>query len=164
MKRIMIVVALLMMCGSTANAAMVCALDTAGTNGGKRKFGEMLDKTRVTVKCTFDTTPGTATDTFDQSIMGPMDGKYVLLVTVYPGSTAPDAASVAISDSNGLALMTAAGNGLNLVHATNTLDEYLEGPNGDSYHLVDANFPWTVTVTDQATNNAIIYIRFDTVD
>jgi hypothetical protein len=162
MKKI-IIAALLLLCSSTVDAAMTCALDTSEGKSIK-KYGKYKDKLRVTAVCTFDTSPGTAVAVLPQAIMTPMDGMYVLLVTVSPGSTAPDAASVAISDSNGLALMTAAANGLNLVHATSTLDEYLEGPNGDSYHLVDANLPWTVTVTDQATNNAIIYIKFELVD
>ena len=77
------------------------------------------------------------------------------------GGTAPDAASVAIADSKGTPLMTAAGNGLNLIHAANTQSEYLEGPNGDHYHVADHGNVWTITVTDQATNAAIVLFDFE---
>ncbi len=57
--------------------------------------------------------------------------------------------------------MTAAANGATLVHATATQSEYLEGPNGDHYHVADQANPWTITVTDQATNSAIVLFDFE---
>jgi hypothetical protein len=152
MKRFLLIVTLLLVAGNV-HAAMTC--DKSG----------YVSRSKVTaiytITCTFDTTPGTAAYTLTEAEMKPMDGAWVTLVTVRPGGTAPDEASVAIADSKGTPLMTAAGNGATLVHATDTLSEYLEGPNGDHYHVADHDNPWMITVTDQATNNAIILIDFE---
>lgn len=153
MKKIITFLTLFMLVAGSVHAAMTC--DKSGYVSRSKYTGI------YTITCTFDTTPGTAAYTMTESEMDPMDGAWVTLVTVRPGGTAPDAASVAIADSKGTPLMTAAANGLNLVHATDTLSEYLEGPNGDHYHVADHDNPWTITVTDQATNNAIILIDFE---
>lgn len=153
MRTIILAIFLCLFAVGTAGAAMTC--DKSGYVSRSKYTGI------YTITCTFDTTPGTASYTMTEAEMEPMDGAWVTLVTVRPGGTAPDAASVAISDSKSASLMTAAANGLNLVHATDTQSEYLEGPNGDHYHIADHDNPWTITVTDQATNNAIILIDFE---
>ena len=154
MKKILAFLTLFMLVAGSVNAAMTC--DRSGyVSRGNNNTGI------YTVTCTFDTTPGTAAYTFTREEMSAMNGSWVTLVTARPGGTPPDAASVAIADSKGTPLMTAAGNGLNLIHATNTLSEYLEGPNGDHYHVADAANPWTITVSDQATNNAIVLFDFE---
>ena len=146
-------VLLILLFASNAMAAMTC--DTSG-------FVSRTNSTGIyTITCTFDTTPGTAAYAMSLAEMRRMTGSWVTLITARPGGTAPDAASVAIADSKGTPLMTAAGNGLNLIHATNTLSEYLEGPNGDHYHVADHDNAWTITVTDQATNNAIVLFDFE---
>jgi hypothetical protein len=112
--------------------------------------------------CTCDTTPGTATATLGTEIMRNLSGKYGYTITTDPGSTAPtDASDLAISDSRGLALLTATVNGLNLVDATTTEQEYFEGPNGDSYPLFSAAFPLTITLTNNAVNNSIFNLYID---
>ena len=121
-------------------------------------------KALVKLDCEFDTTPGTATHTISQVTMDKVFGSYLLLVGTDPGAnpdTPPDAASVAIADSRGKSFLTAAGNGLNLVHATAFQEEYPTGPNGDHYQI-SWGHRLTVTITDQATNNADldIYLEF----
>ena len=154
MKRFVTALVMLVVASGTAHAAMTCD-KTGYTSRGHNNSGI------YTITCTFDTSPGTAAYTLTEAEMKSMTGSWVTLVTVRPGGTAPDAASVAISDSKGTPLMTAAGNGANLIHATNTLSEYLEGPNGDHYHVADHDNPWTITVTDQGTNNAIVLFDFE---
>ena len=153
MKRIIYLTIALCLLTANGYAAMTC--DRSGY------VSRNNDTAIYTITCTFDTTPGTAAYTMTESEMKPLSGAWVTLVTARPGGTAPDAASVAIADSKGADLMTAAGNGLNLIHATDTLSEYLEGPNGDHYHVADHDNPWTITVSDQATNNAIVLFDFE---
>ena len=117
----------------------------------------MEAKALLILDCKFDAVPGTATKTLSQATMDKLDGYYIYLVETDPGvapETPPDAASMAITDSRGKAFMTAAVNGLNLVHATAYQSEYTQGPNGDHYQVVHKQFPLTFTITDQATNNA----------
>jgi len=154
MKRIVPLLITLLLVAGNSYAAMSCDETWYVSRGGT---GTGV----YTITCTFDTTPGTAAYTLTRDEMSPMSGSWVTLVTVRPGGTAPDEASVAIADSKGAALMTAAGNGATLVHATLTKSEYLEGPNGDHYHVADASNPWTITVTDQATNNAVVLFDFE---
>ena len=144
----------LLFTASSSFAAMECVTTKCYEipyNSSAKLFKRVLHLT-----CTFDDTPGTAVDTLDTDAMTCLDGTQVKMIGAVAGDTAPDAASVAIADSRGKDFMTAAGNGLNLIHASEYQEEYCEGPNNDDYQLAIGAFPWTITVTDQATNNAIV--------
>ena len=121
-------------------------------------------KALVKLDCEFDTTPGTATHTISQVTMDKVFGSYLLSVETDPGAnpdTPPDAASVGIADSRGKTYLDAAVNGLNLVHATTYQEKPPTGPSGNRYQITWGH-RLTVTISDQATNNADldIYLEF----
>jgi len=129
-------------------------------------------KYELLMRCTFDTTPGTAAYTFENAatnssttVRSPMEdlsGKWSYAVIVDPKTPAPDAASVQILDSRGVSFLAAAYGGLNLVHATSTQQAFTEGPEGnDGSQMFNNAYPLAITVTDQATNNAVfdVYIQ-----
>uniref|UniRef100_A0A6M3XQT5 Uncharacterized protein n=1 Tax=viral metagenome TaxID=1070528 RepID=A0A6M3XQT5_9ZZZZ len=84
-------------------------------------------------------------------------GKSLKIVEAFPtvGGTAPDAADVTVKDSDGLDMLN--GNGVNLIHATNTQSTY---PMIDS---VPAIYPirgaLTISIANQATASANFTIR-----
>lgn len=155
--------ACILLAPAVSHGAMTCAQ----TSFAIMPFDIKPDTRRYTLglTCTCDTTPGTAVATLGAEIMNNMDGKYGYTITIVPGGTAPtDNSDLAISDSRGLALLTAAGNGLNLVDATSTTEEYFEGPNGDHYPLFKAAYPLTITLTNNAVNNSSFVAYIDMVE
>ena len=144
-------------------AACTCA-DSIDTHGliplGQGKY-------RVEITCTADATPGTCTDALDADVMAAMAGKYLYTITTYPGGTAPtDATDLAITDSISKSYLSATGNGANLIDATSTLWDFADGGVGSEnmYPLIHGDRPLTFTITNQAVNNAVMYIEFELID
>jgi hypothetical protein len=101
-------------------------------------------------------------NTLTASDMALVDGSFLYKVTVQPGGTAPtDASDLAITDSRSLSLMTAAGNGLDLVDATSTTQEYPEGPNTDDFQMLHKAYPLTFVITNNSVNAAIVIIDLE---
>lgn len=156
MKKLFFTLAILLI-ASKAFAACI------GVDGGIQRHGGGIYSVEWTI--TADTTPGTCTVDATSTIMDKIGGMYILDVSVRPGGTAPDAASLAIEDSIGKSYLKAAGNGLNLIHATSTLWTYMDG-NTDSlncnpsiWSTRSGNRPLKFTATGQATNNAVFIVE-----
>jgi hypothetical protein len=120
-------------------------------------------KYRVTITLQADAADASLAVTLTAAQMEQLDGLFVYKVIVRPGATAPtDASDLAIEDSRGLVLMDATRNGLNLVDATSTLWNYTDGPtSGNHYHLLEEEFPVTITVTGNSVNSAIVILDLE---
>lgn len=157
MKKILVI--LLCLFPASAWAGGTCVTTT------ESRYGPEDEKLKIVFACTADAADASMSYTLTESQMANMHGLWTIIVTTYPGATAPtDASDLAITDGNGLAVMTAAGNGINFIDATSTLQEYTEGPNGDQYFLADKEVPWTLTITNNLVNSAVVNIRFDMVE
>lgn len=78
-------------------------------------------------------------------------GRRFVTIEANPGTPAPDAASVTVKDSDGYDLLN--GNGTNLIHATNTLIDYVEVQDAIPADMtVRGNL--TIALADQATISA----------
>ena len=157
MKKLLFLTAAILLMASQVQAACVCK--TPGLDYGIGAAG----KYRLIFTCTADGTPGTCTDDVAASVMSTIGGMYLYTVTAYKGGTAPDEASLAITDSIGKSYLDASGNGATLIHASSTLWDYPDGAVGSENHypLIHADRPLTHTITDQATNNAIMLIEYE---
>lgn len=118
------------------------------------------------VTCTFDTNPGTAVALIPQTVMTAMGEKYIYTFATAPGTTGPtDDCDLAIADSRGVTILSASGNGANVIkNATSVGPFYGDGPTaGSTKHFPKAHedVPWTITVTNNAVNSSsfILYME-----
>jgi hypothetical protein len=137
---------------STATAAMTCVDD------GIRAWPGSKDH-RLSMTCTFDTTPGTAVAAFPSTIQAVINkGAYVYQFTIKPGATGPtDNSDLQILDASGATIIAAAGNGANVIdNATVTSVIYGDGPTaGSTNHAPKGDGEaWTTTVTNNAVNSS----------
>lgn len=167
MKRIWIVLVIWLGLVGMAQAAMVCVED-----GAARVKGSLPGSWHFEMVCTFDATPGTATDEFPTtapagqrwSMMEIINqGLFVYNMSIIPGATGPtDNSDLEIKDSNGVIFVSVAGNGLDVIdNATTTSQIMGDGQNSDKF-LKGNGLVWTITVTNNAVNNSSIRIPFDT--
>jgi len=130
-------------------AAMSCN-ETATSIGNGRWL--------LKVEMIFDTTPATATCTLSGDVMNAINrGLYIYDFNTVPGSTGPtDNSDLAIVDANTISIVSASGNGSNIVDNATNNKFYGDGPTAGStniYPLGDGN-AWTITVTNNAVNNS----------
>ena len=141
------------MFSSVSFAAMTCVDDGRSSAGGS-------DATvRLSVTCTFDTTPGTAVAAIPASVMKYInDARYVYTFKTIPGATGPtDNSDLQILDSDSIVILSASGNGANVIDNTaiNSII-YGDGPTAGSTNHYPAGdtMTWTITVTNNAVNNS----------
>ncbi len=117
----------------------------------------------VLIQCTADASDGSMSAALNTETMNALSGRLIYNVTAYPGGTAPtDESDLAIVDSRGKSLMTAAGNGLNFIDSTTLTEKYTENAEGnDHYQSVHKGFPLTFTITGNSVNSAIMNISLD---
>ena len=150
MKRIILALLILVLWTGTSFAAMVC--NDAGTTASRE------GQYRVSVLCTFDTTPGTAVSALPKSIMEAIEGAFIFTFATVPGSTGPtDDSDLQILNAEGVTIVSATGNGADVIDETTiTSVIYGDGPTAGStnhYPLADTSV-WTVTVTNNAVNSS----------
>lgn len=107
--------------------------------------------------CTFDGTPGTASDVLTAEEMGRIEGSWLYRFTTKNGSTGPtDDSDLSVIDSSGTALINVAGNGANVIdNAVKNLRYFDPVTSGtDDYNEVNPNYPWTIAVTNNAVSNS----------
>lgn len=138
--------------GFPAQAAMTCVDDGIKTWPGGKDY-------RLSMTCTFNTTPGTAVAALPATIQAVIDkGLYVYQFTTKPGGTGPtDNSDLQILDASGATILSAAGNGANVIDntAVNSVI-YGDGPTpGSTNHAPKGDGEaWTITVTNNAVNNS----------
>ena len=143
---------LLVLFATQAQAAMTCVDDGIRAWPGSKDY-------RLSMTCTFNTTPGTAVAAFPATIQAIIDkGLYVYQFTTKPGSTGPtDNSDLQILDASAATILAAAGNGANVVdNATVTSVIYGDGPTAGStnHNPKGDGEAWTITVTNNAVNNS----------
>lgn len=135
-----------------AQAAMTCVDDGIVSWPGTKNY-------RLSMTCTFDTTPGTAVAAFPATTQAVIDeGLYVYQFTTKPGATGPKVDSdLQILDATGATILSASGNGANVVdNTTVTSVIYGDGPTpGSTNHYPKGDGQvWTITVTNNDVNNS----------
>lgn len=163
MRKMSLFILILLAFSLSASAAMTCVdADTVSGSSSTVRIGSN-DNWRLGVVCTFDTTPGTASAAMPTTIMRKLNGSlgyapYVYHFSTVPGSTGPtDNSDLAITDSSGATILSASGNGANVIdNATVTSVIYGDGPTpGSTNHYPKGNgFTWTIAVTNNAVNNS----------
>ena len=137
---------------SVAGAAMTCVDDGV-------KYWSASGDYRLSMTCTFDTTPGTAVDTLPATIQAVIDRPvFVTAFSIVPGDTGPtDNSDLEIKDAVGRTIVSAAGNGANVIDETTVTSLiYGDGPTAGStnHHPKGDGQEWTVTVTNNAVNSS----------
>lgn len=120
-----------------------------------------VSKMYLLLTCTADSGDGSLSYTLSTKLPD-IDGKFVYSVDVANGDPAMSQDSdLAVTDGFGLPLITAAGNGLNLINSSTGAypQVYMEGPNDDAYQLLYSDYPPTFTVTGNSVVSAIVKIR-----
>jgi len=123
----------------------------------------------VTLVCTADT-DGSFDITLSAAIMNFMAGNYCRCIKAAPttdGTAPTNNSDLSITDSFGVVLMSASVNGANLIPAAlPALWNYCDGPlsAGSDYPLVDANYAWTMSVTNNIVNGADFTLIIELVD
>ena len=142
MKKLLFIPLLFLAWVHIAEAACTCTDAGLERIGGRGKY-------RLVATCTADATPTTCTDNLSVDTMKKIGGKYPLDIMARPGGTPPDAASLEIKDSVGRVWLTAAQNGSNLIHATDTIWDYFDGnrQNLNSNTPFHKDRPLTFTIT-----------------
>ena len=126
-----------------------------------------------TMTCTFDTTPGTAVDTFptdapagaSMSMMGIINqGLLIYNMSITPGTIGPtDDSDLQITDSAGVVYLSATGNGKDVIdNATKTSQIMGDGPGGTSKYIKGNGLVLSLTVTNNVVNNSSFVMGFDT--
>jgi hypothetical protein len=118
----------------------------------------------VTLLCKGDASNGTVPSTLIKpEILNKVMGMYLYVVIAYPspGGTAPDAADVTVT-MKGMDLLGA--KGVNLIHATSTLDTFPYSAFMTAYRYPKITGPITIAVANQATASAdwtieLIFVR-----
>lgn len=164
MKRTALLLTLaLLILPSIAIAGGACVLQSVG--GNYIYQGQML------LKCTASSTDASMSHTFDGThaldakTMDLLDGRYITGALAYtiPADTNPKTDSdLAITDSDGLVLLGAAANGLNVVDDADARSFYFQGPDGATgYPRVSGKKYLTVAWSNNDVNSAISYLRLD---
>ena len=131
--------------------AMVCT-----TSYIKRQRNGVI----ASVLCTFDTTPGTATDTLPDDVQAMVNDHFVHAIYTIPGATGPtDDSDLAITDAEGKAIYT----GTNVIDNATVNGPLLPvGPTTakDWHHPMGDGNDWTITITNNAVDSSTCEIVF----
>jgi len=139
---------------SLSFAGMTCN-DSGSVVGGT--FDQGTFNTVQMVTCRFDTTPGTASTTIPMSSFLRMHDRWVYSFFIDPLTPGPtNDSDVSIVDSRGVTIISATGNGADVLDNTATNGPIFgDGPGGTNYYpWVHQSFPWTISVINNAVNNS----------
>lgn len=134
-------------------------------------FGAMTEigpansgKYELLITCTADT-DGSFGVTLTTAQMQAFAGKYLYMISAYPGSPAmTDGAELEIRDSLQRVIMDAAGNGNDFIDATSTTTEYPSGPNTDHYWIANDAYPWSIYIENNIVNGGKTNLLFTFID
>lgn len=119
----------------------------------------------VKLTCTADATPATSVATLDASMMEELGGMFLYSITTDPGATGPtDNSDLQIADSRGVNIVTATGNGANVIDNSATNQLTPEGPETIFYQMAHSGYAWTITVTNNAVASSFFDIYFEMID
>lgn len=164
MKKFLLALAILLLTSSWVFGTMDCVF-TSEQNVGYTADGGLLQETLYT--CTMDAVPlcggASCSDTLTAAEMAHIGGKYGYTLITKNGTTGPtDNSDIAITDSRGVNFITSTGNGANIIDNAATNQEYFEGPNGDQYPFINASYPWTITIHNDAVANSSVLLYVQT--
>ena len=151
MKRILATIALLLFAGNAFGAGTCDLQAYAATNHD--------DMAYVTYRCTAHT-DNSLSYAFSDAEMKYLDGGYLYYALVKPATatTCTNDSDISLTDEFGQVPYTAAGNGLNLVHSTNTTGSIPENlSNADWYYPTLKKNNMTIAMT----NNSVASCTFD---
>jgi hypothetical protein len=133
---------------TSAYSAMVC------TDAGFNSLSN--ERYRQVILCNMDAAPSIATDEIPNSAMARINRGYLYKLALVPGDTGPTTGSdLAITDADGITIISATGNGLNALTA-NTVTNNIHGESAGTwlFHPMGDGKAWTMTVTGNTQDNS----------
>ena len=154
-KSITIAALISMLTASPAMAAMTCIDGNAAGLYKTGIYSSNRQTVRLYVTCTADNTPATMVDDMPTNAQAALDnGWYVYSFGIVPGSTGPtDNSDLQILDGDDLTILSAAGNGADVIdNATTTAGIIGDSAAGTEHLPLGDGSPWEITVTNNAVN------------
>ena len=156
MKKSITIAALIsMLIASPVMAAMTCVDGNAAGLYKDGIYSSNRQTVRLYVTCTADNTPGTMVDDMPANAQAVLDnGWYVYTFGIVPGATGPtDNSDLQILDGDDLTVLSAAGNGADVIdNATTTAVIRGDSAAGTEHLPLADGSPWEITVTNNAVN------------
>jgi len=130
-------------------AGMTCTETATSIGGGKWLLSVLME---------FDATPTTATCTLSGEVMDTINrGLYIYDFNSVPGTTGPTINSdIAIVDAKTVSIVSASGNGANVIDNSTNNKFYGDGSIAGSTNLypMGDGSAWTITITNNAVSNS----------